>query len=260
MKHFICAICAVFLIPGCGKNVSVESGKPPAKRSHGHGEEEGDGADFFAGKGIVLLDETKQSIGLELIAVTEKGMSAGLFLTAQVYRGADEPSRQHGGEKHGKAYASARAPGQLASVLKEGQSLILHSANDTARTTEGKIWKMPKTTFSNAHEVEILLEMNDPDKSLAVGSFVKAGIPSSIQPKPVISIPRYALLKTAQGAYVFVENGGYLLRTKVQTGIEHAGDIEITSGLYEGDVIAVKPVETLYMIELRATKGGGHSH
>ena len=30
--------------------------------------------------------------------------------------------------------------------------------------------------------------------------------------------------------------------------------------LLAGDQIVVKPVQTLWLIELRATKGGGHSH
>jgi hypothetical protein len=30
--------------------------------------------------------------------------------------------------------------------------------------------------------------------------------------------------------------------------------------LLEGDTVVTRPVQTLYLIELRATKGGGHSH
>ncbi len=260
MKYLIYAVGALFLIAGCGKKVSDQSEKPPAKSSHGHGEEEGEGADFFAGKGIVLLDETKQSIGLELIEVTQKDMTTDIALSAQVYRGAGEQSRKHSGERSGMAYASARCPAQVASQLRPGQTLVFNSADHADKSHAGTIWKIPGATSPDSREAEILLELADPDKSLSIGAFVEASIPSSIQSKPVISIPRFALLKTAQGVYVFVENGGYLLRTEVQTGIEHGEDIEITSGLYEGDVIAVKPVETLYMIELRATKGGGHCH
>ena len=57
-----------------------------------------------------------------------------------------------------------------------------------------------------------------------------------------------------------VQNGDHLLRTPVTTGVENAEHVEITDGIYVGDVVATHPVETLYLIELRATKGGGHSH
>jgi hypothetical protein len=46
----------------------------------------------------------------------------------------------------------------------------------------------------------------------------------------------------------------------VRTGAESSEYIEITDGLYAGDIVVSNPVEMLYLIELRATKGGGHSH
>ncbi|MBL8992520.1 MAG: hypothetical protein JNM63_04215, partial [Spirochaetia bacterium] len=60
--------------------------------------------------------------------------------------------------------------------------------------------------------------------------------------------------------FVYVENGKRLLRQEVKSGRQSAGQIEILEGLYSGDRVAVKPVEWLYLIELRAVKGGGHSH
>jgi len=36
--------------------------------------------------------------------------------------------------------------------------------------------------------------------------------------------------------------------------------VEIVDGLLAGDAVVTKPVQTLWLIELRATKGGGHSH
>jgi hypothetical protein len=50
------------------------------------------------------------------------------------------------------------------------------------------------------------------------------------------------------------------MRTPITVGAEDAEHAAITDGIYAGDIVATKPVETLYLIELRATKGGGHSH
>jgi len=85
-------------------------------------------------------------------------------------------------------------------------------------------------------------------------------VSSNDLPQKAISIPSSAILKTAMGSFVFVQNGEFLLRTEVKTGNTHDDRIQIVEGLYEGDVIVRKPVEMLYLIELRATKGGGHSH
>ena len=77
---------------------------------------------------------------------------------------------------------------------------------------------------------------------------------------PVTVIPSAALLRTIQGTYVYTVNGDAYYRTAVTTGGSAGGKIEITDGLYAGDQVVAKPVETLWLIELRATKGGGHCH
>ena len=75
----------------------------------------------------------------------------------------------------------------------------------------------------------------------------------------MITVPRSAVLETATGKFAFVENGDYLLRTSIVTGAEtaeygnHRRDLR---GRYRRD----QTCRNLYLIELRATKGGGHSH
>ena len=98
------------------------------------------------------------------------------------------------------------------------------------------------------------------ENTLKVGEFVSGSVIESGAEETVLTIPRSAVLETATGKFAFVQNGDYLLRTPITTGAESAEYAEITDGIYAGDVVATKPVETLYLIELRATKGGGHSH
>ena len=107
---------------------------------------------------------------------------------------------------------------------------------------------------------EAILEISDPQKVLRVGDFVSGTVTFAGGDTEVIAISRSAVLETSAGKFAFVQNGDFLLRTPVTTGAESAEHIEITDGLYAGDIVANKPVETLYLIELRATKGGGHSH
>jgi hypothetical protein len=72
---------------------------------HDHGEESA-GARYAEGKGIALLDETREAIGLELAEAEEQKLAPLIPLEAQVYRSADEPSRPEG-EQAGSAYATA---------------------------------------------------------------------------------------------------------------------------------------------------------
>lgn len=228
------------------------------EQGHEHGEE-GSGATFEEGKGILLIDETKEAIGLELAEVTENALQANLSITAQIYRAASEISRKHGRERFGYAYATAMLLPEVAKPLKQGQKVIFNQG-ETNSIQEGTVWKLDETQFSILGKVEVLIELPDPKASLTVGSFVNMQILDEKESRKALTIPASAVLQTANGVFAFVQNGSHLLRTEIKIGAKSKDHVEVVEGLYEGDTIAVKPVEALYLIELRATKGGGHSH
>jgi hypothetical protein len=74
--------------------------------------------------------------------------------------------------------------------------------------------------------------------------------------EPLTAVPRSALLKTAEGWFVYVVNESFFLRTPVTVGAMNAGIAEITEGLYAGDQIVVSPVSSLWMAELQILRGG----
>jgi hypothetical protein len=222
---------------------------------HDHGEEPA-GARYAEGKGITLLDETKAAIGLELAEAEERRLAPVVPLEAQVYRAPDEPSRQ-GGEQTGSAYATALVNPLLAKKLKGGESATLKTHD---ASYEARIWRIDPVSKEAVNSVEAILQIPDPRNTLKVGEFVSGSVVESGAEETVLTIPRSAVLETAIGKFAFVQNGDYLLRTAITTGSESADYAEITDGIYAGDVVATNPVETLYLIELRATKGGGHSH
>jgi hypothetical protein len=248
-----------------------DHGSKPAEKEHssesrestgGHEDHgaEAAGATYQEGKGIGLSEETRKSLGLELMEVGEREMWPSQTLTAQVYRSAAEASRTYGREREGNAYATALISKELATQFKPGQKLTFFSKDVADASHDGLIWKIDMAQVSVLGKAEALLELPDPDRSLAVGTFIEAQVPIGTTPQKWVSIPRSAVLETSTGSYAFVQNGSFLLRTEIKTGALTHEYIEITDGLYEGDTIAVKPVETLYLIELRATKGGGHCH
>ncbi len=69
-------------------------------------------------------------------------------------------------------------------------------------------------------------------------------------------LPQDALLRTAKGDFVYVANGGRLLRTPVKIGASDDKGFEIADGLYEGDTVAVAGVRGLWLAELQAVNGG----
>jgi len=257
--HLYLGIAALILgLTSCDEKHAPDDGHPHAPEpaeSHDHASA-GEGASYEEGKGITLSKETEESLGLELTEVEEKPIGSRHKLTAQVYRSATEASRKHGPERQGRAYATALIAKEVASQIRVGQKLTILSKEGPR---EGTIWKIDLAQVPIIGKAEALLEVTD-SGSLAVGDFIEAELPIGPAGQKVVSIPLAAVLETSTGKFAFVRNGSCLLRTGIKTGAQDRDHIEVTDGLYEGDTIAVKPVEALYLIELRATKGGGHCH
>ena len=72
----------------------------------------------------------------------------------------------------------------------------------------------------------------------------------------ILTVPKTAVLNTTAGASVYVENGEYYKRTDVKPGRILGDWVEIKEGVYEGDVVVTHSAQTLWLIELRAVKGG----
>jgi hypothetical protein len=233
-----------------------ETGGDSGDDHHHHHGEEAEGARYAEGKGLSLLDETKEAIGLVLEEAEERKLLPVLPLEAQVYRTASEPTRP-GGEQTGSAYATALMNPRLAEKLRGGESATLKSDEVSY---EARVWRIDPVSKDAVNNVEIILQIPDERNTLSVGEFVSGLLVESGAEATVLTIPRSAVLETATGKFAFVQNGDYLLRTPITTGAESTEYTEITDGIYAGDVVATNPVETLYLVELRATKGGGHSH
>jgi hypothetical protein len=74
--------------------------------------------------------------------------------------------------------------------------------------------------------------------------------------KSVPAVPIAALLRTVKGDFVYVSNGGWLLRTQVKIGSNDGAWFEVKDGLYEGDSIVTHGTQALWMAELQAVNGG----
>jgi hypothetical protein len=188
-------------------------------------------------------------LDLRTVEVSAQPIEPVVHLTAQVYQSAEETFEQP------SALATATIDPSTAERIRSGERVSF--VWDSEAMT-GRVKAVDVTQHAAIGKVEVLLELADPKRKLKVGTFVPVTV--SLPKIEVTGIPRSAVLETSTGKFAYVKNGDFLLRTPVTTGIESEDTIEITDGLYEGDVVVSQPVEPLYLIELRATKGGGHSH
>lgn len=255
--HLMTLMTAVFVagacLAGCGHNEG--DGHEHAKgegheghdhgHGHGHGAESPSGASFKAGKGVMLTDETRKILGLEVADVAEEKLAESVNFIAQVYssRSGQKTLKASGMIAMGRT--NAITAGQKVQLTGKGGAVI-----------EGKVMDVHQAMTRGETEIEVELPEAE---GITPGDFLKATI--SLHREEVVAVvPRSAILRTAEGNFVYAVNGEAYYRTAVKLGAASGQKIEITDGLLAGDAVVVRSVETLWLIELRATKGGGHSH
>ena len=248
-------------LTGCGKK-NAEAGHDhgaekgeSAGHGHGHGEEAASGASFKKGKGVILSDETRQNLGVETAEVIERSVPLEVRFTAQVF-GEDH---KHTAVQTHHAECSAKAAG-LIGQDKAGQIKPGKSAQVSTKAGEsfgGVILGLNKDLAIG--DVEVLVGITNSVTQLKPGDFLSVVV-TIPREQFVAAIPKSAVLRTAEGTFAYTQNGDAYFRTAIKTGAEAESLVEVTDGLLTGDVVVTTPVEKLWLIELRATKGGGHSH
>jgi len=193
------------------------------------------GAQFKDGEGLSLTDEMKKSIGLTVADVVEEKVAheVTLKLTAE-------------SEKLASGWISpAEAKG-----LQPGMDLELKNAGGAS--IKGKLEKVVASPAGAMGDLEISIKTEGGLKSgdsLAVTIQHPAG-----EEMPVI--PVSALLKTAEGHFVYTANGKFFVRTPIKIGASDGKIIEVADGLYSGDQVVTNSVKSLWMAELQVLRGG----
>jgi len=128
-------------------------------------------------------------------------------------------------------------PDQLAWV-KEGDEVTIRLPQSDMREIKARLKFIAPTVDSTTRTVQARLSVSNPKNLLHIGSFLDVIIHS--KPHKALVVPRSALMRTGKGDLVILAEGsGHFTPVKVETGIETADTIEITSGLQAGDQVAV---------------------
>ncbi len=215
-------------------NTSCSKADAAANAAHEAAPE--NGAQFKKGEGLSLTEEMKKAIGLQIADVGE-----------------EKDRLRHHGESH--RLKPNEASGWLASAAgRAGASRDRSGApsEGDAAAIKGTVQRVEQIPFGTLGDSEITITTAEP---LTVGTRLKATFQRP-QVMPWRSFPRSALLKTAEGSFVYAVNGAFYVRTPVKTGAMNDKFVEITDGLYSGDQIVTTPVMSLWMAELQVLRGG----
>jgi hypothetical protein len=231
MKITISLLSLCLALIGCGRE--------PSKKEAG--ETTGKGLPSFKeGKGLSLSEETRRFIGLEIAEVSERKLAGQVTTEVQVYQTASN-----------SIHASGLISREQAKLLQPGQSALLETKD--GKSGNGKLVRVDEQIQSASGQAELIVEISG--AQYARGTFLTATF-SAAKKETVTVIPRSALLRAAEGDFVYAVNGDHLTRTAVKVGADSGDFVEIMDGLYSGDKVAVKPVQTLWLTELRFVKGG----
>ena len=193
------------------------------------------GAQFKAGEGLSLTEEMKKSIGLTVADVSEEKVSHEVTLKLTAESG---------------NLASGWISPTEAKGLEAGMVLELKTASGTS--IKGKLEKVLSSSADAMGDLEISVKS---EGGLASGDALTTTIQHPAG-NEVPVIPASALLKTAEGDFVYTANGKFFVRTPIKIGASDGKIIEVTDGLYSGDQIVTSSVKSLWMAELQVLRGG----
>lgn len=199
------------------------------------------GPKYSAKNGLKVPDDTRRSLGLKVVEVTEQKVPATLDVQLRVY---------HQGRE--SILASAMVSPEEAKTLKRGQAV--HARANGANLI-GSVTSVDDLLQKATGLAEVLVEFGGLSDAGVVEGFLSANVALE-SAATVVTIPRAALLECGDGHSVYTVSGEYLVRALVKVGAISGDLVEIKDGLYAGDQVVLQPVMSLWMTELAAVKGG----
>ena len=238
MKALILILTAAALA-ACHKPTTEHTGPPPEN-----------GAQYKKDKGIALTDAMKKAIALKVAEVEEARVAPSFTVALHVL--ADGGGIQHVAFSPTANAASGWLTAEQAALVKPGMEVELRAESAGAQRESGKVRRIEKAPYQMLGDFEVIVESATP---LETGARVLATFHAPAG-EAVTAIPRSALLKTAEGSFVYALNGEFYVRTPVKVGAMGDAHAEITDGLYAGDQIVTSPVMSLWLAELQVLRGG----
>jgi HlyD family secretion protein len=133
--------------------------------------------------------------------------------------------------------ARARVPATGAAALKVGDQAEI-SSPDGSKRVAGKVTVVSPAVDPDSTTVQVWVQARNPGGDLKPGSTVTVTVSAKKVPDALV-IPREALLNDPDvGPYVMlIDSASVARQTKVETGIEQDGKVQITRGVKAGDLI-----------------------
>jgi HlyD family secretion protein len=135
--------------------------------------------------------------------------------------------------------------------LANGQQVTITWEAKPGAVWHGHITQVPTTIISyltTRFVGECFITVDDAGGSLKPDANVNVTVTTARHPH-VLTVPHEAVRGSIQQPYVFRVVQGKLVRTPIHTGITNVNEVEVTSGLSEGDMVALNPTTNRDLID-----------
>ncbi|MBE9193992.1 efflux RND transporter periplasmic adaptor subunit [Synechocystis sp. LEGE 06083] len=137
--------------------------------------------------------------------------------------------------------------------IRRGQGIRGWVSSSTDKTFRGRINQIGSVVEGENRIVSVKATLDNPDGQLKPGLFVELEVLTDRTSTPVLAVPSSAIVKTNdQQNLVFVQNGNVFEPITVALGQVSGDWVEITDGLFAGDLVVTQRANQLYAQSLRA--------
>ena len=124
--------------------------------------------------------------------------------------------------------------------VRKGQNVEITAPAIPARSWSGVVDFIYPEVDAKTRTLRARIVVPNPDEALLLNMFVKVNITANTSKQAVLTVPREAVIITGERETVIKSLGkGHFQPVDVKTGMRGAGNVEILSGLQQGDEIVV---------------------
>jgi membrane fusion protein (multidrug efflux system) len=133
--------------------------------------------------------------------------------------------------------AVLHVPERELGVLRIGLEVTVRLDAFPEQEFKGEVIRISPVIDPATGTFRVTTEVKDPEKRVKPGLFGRVDIVHDVR-RDVPVVPRSAVIKEDEQTFVFVVGeGNNVIRRAIRTGYERNGEIEVTEGLIEGEVV-----------------------
>ena len=158
-------------------------------------------------------------------------------------------------------FATANIYEKDLSQVKIGQPVRVKVASRPNQIFTARIKRIGSMVQGETRVIALQAEIKNTKGQLKPGMFAELEVLTNNTSTPVLAIPSSAVVDANGKKLIYVKNGNAFQSVEAEFGQTSGNLIEVTSGLFEGDVVVTQGASQLYTQSLRSgsKKEGSHS-